>query len=323
MSPLVTKHLLLLSAIFSFVFPALADDTPAPQFDKTGSVLSVINKHGHFYQIATDDRIYLFLCTKVKSIQFGMPECKLDNKPIATGDTVHFRIDGDWAYMPPAPNETEQKLRIMATELKTIPPLPPAPPADTDKKSKTTPEAGVVIGTAMQVHGQGGGTWSTAPGAPAASTMSTGPVVATPVTGGPPVVVTPVSPNTGGVVTGVPVTGGPPIVAVPVSGPPAGAAPGASAPVMMGGGAPQWEHVMRIQTTSKIYQLECSSKPCKIANKEVSLGDSVSFRVDKKWAYIASQPSATAPLPEPQRYRILGVTAVAPPPAPAPASKEQ
>ena len=78
------------AAVSTCVLPASADDKPADRYTETASVLSTISKHGHFYQVATDNRVYLFLCTKVKSIQFGEPECKLDGKPIATGDSVHF-----------------------------------------------------------------------------------------------------------------------------------------------------------------------------------------------------------------------------------------
>jgi hypothetical protein len=342
------SHPVLLLAILALV--AFADDKPAPSYNETGSVLSTIDKHGHFYQVATDSKIYLLMCTKVKSIQFGSPECKIGDKPIAAGDTVHFRIEGDWAYMAPISEGTEEKLRILTTELKNIPPLPPAPAAENEKNAKTTPESGVVIGTGMQVRGQHGVGWSTTPTAinvptpsavaspittasAATPVMPTAPVMATPVTGGPPVPVVAVAPTSGGVVTGVPVTGGAPITAVPVApvtgvpigGPPpmAGAPAGAPAGggmVMMGGGAPQWVHVLRIQTAGKIYQLECSTKPCKIANKEIALGDSLSFRVDKKWAYmsVGAQASTPATTDEEQKYRILSVTEVAPPPTPAP-----
>ena len=148
---------------------SLADDKAAPQYAESGSVLSAISKHGHFYQVATDKNIYLLMCTKVKAIQFGEPECKIGDKPIATGDTVHFRIDGDWAYMPPIAEGTEEKLRILTTELKIIPPLPAAaPPANApaanapatasaghDKGSTTAREAAIVIGTGFSKIGSG------------------------------------------------------------------------------------------------------------------------------------------------------------------------
>jgi len=58
------KSLLLPFAIFSLILPALADDPPVPSYNETGTVLSTVDKHGHFYQVATDSRIYLFLCTR-------------------------------------------------------------------------------------------------------------------------------------------------------------------------------------------------------------------------------------------------------------------
>jgi hypothetical protein len=76
--------------------------------------------------------------------------------------------------------------------------------------------------------------------------------------------------------------------------------------VMMGGGSrPQWVHVLRIQTAGKIYQLECSSKPCKLVDKEIALGDGLTLRAEKKHAYLSSNP----PVPGgEQEYKILSVT---------------
>jgi hypothetical protein len=75
---------------------------------------------------------------------------------------------------------------------------------------------------------------------------------------------------------------------------------------MIGGGsAPQWVHVLRIQTAGKIYQLECSSKPCKLENKEIALGDNLAFRADKKHAYLSSAPRSSG---AEQEFKILSVT---------------
>ena len=334
---------------------AVADDTTPSTYTEAGTVLASIDKHGHFYQVSTDSKVYLFLCTKVKSIQFGSPECKILGKPIAQGDTVHFRIDGDWAYMPPASEGIEEKLRILTTELKVIPPLPTGtmPPAKTPepatsaKDNKTSAsEPAVTIGTGVHVKGQHGLGWSTTPGAvhpaipstsmPGITTASastpvvaTGPVMATPVTGGAPVLVTPTAPSTGGVVTGVPVTGGAPITAVPVApvtGVPMAGAPVAGAPgggmMIGGGGAPQWVHVLRIQTAGKIYQLECSGKPCAIANKEIALGDGVTLRADKKHAYLSFSASGQAQSAE-QEFKILEVTDIPPAQDPRPQDPTQ
>jgi hypothetical protein len=128
--------------------------------------------------------------------------------------------------------------------------------------------------------------------------------------------VTPVGPTTGGVVTGVPVTGGAPITAIPtgpVTGTPVGGAP-AGGHVVMGGGAPQWLHVLRIQTATKVYQLEGSTKPGKLANKEIELGDTITLRTDKKekHTYLSSDPYD--PVAE-QEYKILSVTAAPEPTA--------
>lgn len=333
-----------LGAIAACVLQARADEQPASKYTETGSVLLTADKHGHFYQVSTDSRIYLLLCDRVKSIQFGLPECKVGDKPIATGDTVHFRIEGDWAYMPPASKGKpdakaeattgesegmEEKLRILTTELKVIPPVPPdatAPNPQTSNLGKDTNHASndasvhaVVIGSGLHVRGQHGVGWSTNPivagglttASPGTPVMATGPVSAIPVTGGAPVMVTPVGPTTGGVVTGVPVTGGAPITAIPtgpVMGTPVGGAP-AGGGMVMGGGAPQWLHVLRIQTAGKVYQLEGSTKPGKLANKEIELGDAITLRTDKKekHAYLSTVPYD--PVAE-QEYKILSVTAV-------------
>jgi len=115
---------LLLAATLSGVMPLLADDKPADRYNVSGSVLAAISKRGHFYQVATDSRIYFLMCTRARPFGFGMLDCKIGDKPIAAGDTVHFRVDGDWAYMPSMGQEAEEKLRILTTELKTIPPVP-------------------------------------------------------------------------------------------------------------------------------------------------------------------------------------------------------
>jgi hypothetical protein len=325
LKPLV-GGIILLTTITSCVAQAPPDDKVPDKYNVSGSVLSAISKHGHYYQVATDSRIYLLMCTKVKTFQLGEPECKIGDKPIATGDAVHFRIDGDWAYMPPISQGDEEKLRILTTELKVIPALPasaspanasPANAPANGNGSNPTPEPGIVIGTGVHVKGQHGVGWSTAPGLPsspvttasaATPVMATAPVMAVPVTGGAPVMVMPTGPTTGGVVTGVPVTGGAPITAIPtapVMGVPVAGAPAGGGMVMVGGGAPQWVHVLRIQTAGKIYQLECSGKPCALTNKEIGLGDTLALRVDKKHAYLSSDAQNSG---AEQEFKILNVT---------------
>ena len=212
----------------------------------------------------------------------------------------------------------EEKLRILATELKVTPPLPPAPayatPATGNAPNVTT-EGAVVIGTGTHIKGQKGAFWSTTPATgqpviagagPSTPVMASAPVTAIPVTGGAPVLVTPVAPTTGGVVTGIPVTGGPPITAIPtapVTGVPVGGGPAPGGVVMAGSAPPQWVHILRIQTAGGIYQLECSSKPCSLLTKEIALGDALTLRTDKKHAYLSSTASGGAE----QEYKILNV----------------
>lgn len=64
------------TAVSTCVLPSTSEDKPADKYGETGNVLSTISRHEHFYQIATDSKVYLLPCTKVKSIQFGEPECK-------------------------------------------------------------------------------------------------------------------------------------------------------------------------------------------------------------------------------------------------------
>ena len=310
-------RIILIGAVLSCELPSLAGDKPANEYKESETVLSITSEHGHFYQVATDGRIFLLLCDKVKSFQFGQPECKVGDKPISTGDTVHFRVDGDWAYMPPVSEGMEQKLRILTVELRVIPKLEPAPSQTTGQGSNPSNERGIVIGSGLHVKGQHGVGWSTSPASAASPVttasaatpvMPTAPVTAIPVTGGAPVVVMPTGPTTGGVVTGVPVTGGAPLTAIPtapVTGVPVGGAPAGGGMVVMGRSAPQWVHVLRIQTGGKIYQLECSSKPCMLADKEIALGDTLTLSVDKKSAYLSSDPPSPK---EEQKYKILSVS---------------
>jgi len=323
------RGIILLAAILSCVVVscvalALADDKSADKYNETGTVLSATSKHGYFYQVSTDGRIYLLLCEHTGTLHLGAAECKVGGKFIAAGDVIHLRIDGDWAYTAASSTGTEDKFRILTTELKVIPPLPPATtaavaPTPNSKASTTSGEQGIVIGTGVQVKGQHGVGWSTTPAvlpiqAASAATpvMSMAPVMAVPVTGGAPVIVVPTAPTTGGVVTGVPVTGGAPITAIPtapVMGMPLGGAPAGGGMVIGGGSAPQWEHVLRIHTAGRTYQLECSSKPCSIARKDVALGDTITFRVDKKWAYLSTSAPGVSPDPrDEEKYKILSAT---------------
>ena len=85
----------------------------------------------------------------------------------------------------------------------------------------------------------------------------------------------------------------------PVGGAPAGAGGGG---IVLGASAPQWVHIFRIQTAGKIYELECSSKPCTLGNKEIALGDALTIRVDKKHAYLSSDSQGS---PSPQEFKLL------------------
>jgi hypothetical protein len=246
------------------------------------------------------------MCEKVKGFHISMPECKVDDRPIAAGDSVQFRVDGDWAYMPAAKG-TEEGLRILTTELKVFPPLP-AVAGESGMGSNPSGKLGLVIGTGMHILEQKPVGWSTNPSSgntsnfQAASAdfpvMPTGSVTAVPVAGGAPAMVMPSGPvGGGGGMTGMPVTGGPQMAGVP-----AGPAPGASdggAP----SGPPAWVHLLRVRVGEKFYQLECSDKPCELNKKPIELGDTLMIRVEKKWAYVSSGTQSGG---KEQKFRILG-----------------
>jgi hypothetical protein len=319
--------LILSNALASCALPASAQEagkSPADQYPLSGKVLASSSAHGHFYQVATEGKIYLLMCEHAKGFHMGLPECKSGDKPIADGDTIPFRVDGDSAYVPVAKGG-EDELRILTAELKVIPPLktPAASESAAGSAAAANTELSVVIGTGTHIQGQKKVGWSTNPfagtgqgfsvaGAPSGITMASptnpviasGPVMATPVTGGPPVMVIPTGPVGGGVVTGIPTTGGAPIMAIPtgpVMGTPVGGAPRAGG-VAVGGGSPPWVHLLRVKAGDKVYMLECSRKPCEVDKKPIGLGDTIVIRAEKKWAYVSLGGGAE------QKFKILGET---------------
>lgn len=319
----------LMSVLAYCALPSWAKDKQANDYPLSGKVLSSSSKGAHSYQVETDSKIYLMLCERVKGFHMGLPECKVDDRPIANGDKVQFRVDGDFAYMPVV-NGAEDELRILTTELKVIPPLPPIAAGENGKGSKGD-ERGMVIGSGMHIAGQKHVAWSTDPSSvqrpffsagapglapapgiamatPSAPVMAAGPVMAIPVTGGAPVMMMPTGPVGGGPVMGVPVTGGAPVMGMPtgpVMGMPMGGAPMGAAHAGGGGGGPVWVHLLRVRAGEKIYQLECSAKPCEVDKKEIGLGDTLVIRAEKKWAYVSLGANGGG---KEQKLRILSET---------------
>jgi hypothetical protein len=281
-------------------------------YPESGTVSSMSSKGGYVYVVATEKRLYQLLCARYAL--FGQPECKLDGKPIAAGDVLHFRLEKDFAYIAEGMSGDEEKFRILMTTLKETP-KPPAVDA-TQGAASATPqkENGVVIGTGVQVKGAKGSYLSApaagAPGAQPATGIATGPVVGVPVTGGAPVTVVPVAPAANGApVIGVPTAGGAPVTVVPVAPvggagmPPAGGAGAGGVPRSSGGGGgPVWVHLALVQTQTHAYELECSTKPCELGDKPIELGDNLTFRIEKNWAYFAIDPNN--PKRE-ERFKIL------------------
>jgi hypothetical protein len=153
---------------------------------------------------------------------------------------------------------------------------------------------------APNVSVPGGGFRVSAPSVP------TGPVLAVPVTGGAPVLVTPTAPMGGGVVTGVPVTGGVPVVGVPVAGGAmAGGATAAQRGAGGGGGGPAWVHILHVQVGKTSFTLECSVKPCAIDKKQIELGDALTIRREKNSAWVSFGAGSGA---KEEKLTILGET---------------
>jgi hypothetical protein len=266
----------------ALVLPVQADSQH--DFPELGTVISVAIDRGHVYTIETGDKVYQMLCM-MKAFQFTPPQCKIAGNPIIVNDTVHFRRDGDVAYLSDGGNG-EEKLLILSTELKVLSPLPLS-------SGLAAGERGAVLGIGMQLDR------SRHSAAPNNDTPS-GPVIAIPVTGGPPVQVIPAAPPNGGVVTGTPVTGGAPVTAIPVT-PMSSPARSASA----------WIHFVRLQTAGRVYDLACPSKSCSLKKGPIQLGDQLAIRVQKKFAYLS------LPVPGPtseQKFEILAVRSIDDPP---------
>jgi hypothetical protein len=318
------------SLLFAFsISPSWAKDKPANDYPLIGKVLASSQEDEYFYQLETDSRVYLMKCEKVPGSHGSSPDCMIDDRGIMNGDTLRFRVEGDWAFMPYA--KGEQELRILTTELKVIPPLPPAAASESGKDPSPV-KRGVAIGAGLRAKGQNVG-WSTTPSAVPSSTnwtsyqagtpsssirsgpaMSSAPVMAIPVTGGAPVMMMPTAPTVGGIVTGVPVTGGPPVTGMTMGGPAGGGLPMASNDLLatiadiravvtfIRGIHTSWDHLLRVQVGEETYQLKCSDNPCKLAKKPIELGDSFVIRVEEKWAYLSSGSASGV---NEQKFRIV------------------
>jgi hypothetical protein len=293
------------------ILPVEADNQH--DYPEEGTVISATIEHGYVYTIETNDKIFQVLCVSWNPFRQTPPVCKAGGQPIAANDRVHFRLDGDMAYMRGS-GSGEERLVILSTELKLLLPLPIT--------AALAPESGAVLGLGLETrtsrHPATAAPPPTGPSAsPGASSPSipTGPVIAVPVTGGPPVQVIPTGPVNGGVVTGVPVTGGPPVTAIPaapVGGSSAARTSGAGvanvpmtpAPTVEGS---QWVHFVRVQTAGHVYDLACRSKSCSLEHNPIQLGDLLTIRIVKKSAYLSG---ANTGANDEQRFEILDVRSV-------------
>ncbi len=282
--------------IAALLLPACpASASAAHTYDKSGTVISLTRDVVLSYKIESEDNLYTMACVRTRLLQFGPPECNWNGRPLSVGDRVRFRIEGDAAYMPVNTNN-EERLMVQMTETKLLPSLPSVQPGL---------EAAVVLGLGVTSEERSYMIPPDSQPGPSASSSSgsMAPVVAVPTTGGPPVVVIPTSPATGGVVTGVPATGGAPITAIPVT--PADTSSAVSSPSATAGAtttATQWVHVLRVQTASHIYDLACGGRACWLSGRPVQTGDPLALRIEKKWAYLSS-----GGIFHEQRFAILSV----------------
>jgi len=271
-----------------FSLSLVAQFKPARTYDQTGTITAVLWK-GRAFQLTTNDRIYVISCTAQPHLfQVELPSCKnSENKPYAVGGTVHFRVEGGFAYVP-LPKGKEETFEIENADLKTFPSLPPA--NVNDQSVLQGVERAIVVSIRAQREGTYSSNTATASSSvSAAPSSSTGPVIAAPVTGGPPQVIIPTGSSSGGMVTGVPVSGGPPITGISMSPAPVSASSSASGDLFPTTSRwPTLTRIVRIQASDKVYDLVCPWNSCVLAGRAMELGDIVSFRKDARWVYFGS-----------------------------------
>jgi hypothetical protein len=292
MSAILLKHtavgLAMCSAFLAGVLPVQSESKHA--YPETGTVISANTDHGNVYRIETGEKIYRMECIAARMFQSTPPLCEIAGRPIAAKDAVYFRIestddDETYAYIPSSGNH-EERLLIISTELKVLPPLPAV-------ANPLAGESCAVIGNGMDRVQSQYVVSASSPATPA------GPVLAIPVTGGPPVQVIPTGPASG-VVTGVPVTGGPPITAIAVA-PATTTNTGGTSTVTES----EWVYFLRVQTSASVYKLACQSKECWLKNQAPKLGDLLTIRIQNRVAYLSWR--STGPKGE-QKFVILSVS---------------
>jgi hypothetical protein len=116
----------------------------APGGATDGSVSSR-SKYTHTYKVQTATKIFELDCGKEAVFHSTGAECLAGSKPIQVGDTIHFRIDKDSAYIPlldqNGTHSGEEKLRILsaeAAEAKKETPPAPAPQVQQVAESNAT-----------------------------------------------------------------------------------------------------------------------------------------------------------------------------------------
>lgn len=292
----LTVGLAICTAFLAIVQPLQADSKH--DYSETGTVISVTNDGGkvytgNIYTIETDAKIYKMECVAAKLLHSTPPLCEISGKPIGIEDRIHFRLEDDSAYIPANGNK-EEKLVVISTELKTLPPLPVA-------RNFKAGESCAVLGLGKDLtkspYSFGG----------ASPSASTGPVMAIPVTGGPPVPVIASGSGSGTVVTGVNATNGAPVTAISIE-PNSGTSTGEPFTYT----ASVWVPFLRVQTSGHVYKLACASRECWLENRAPQLGDVLTIRIKNNTAYLSWQ--SPGPKGE-QKFTILGVNDIEASPA--------
>ena len=113
MSAILLKYLAIglaaCSAFLAGVLPLQA--ASKHDYPQTGTVISATSDPGDVYKIDTGARIYKMKCVNARVLQSTPPLCEISGKPIATKDTIHFRLDDDdddTAYIPASGNKEEK-----------------------------------------------------------------------------------------------------------------------------------------------------------------------------------------------------------------------
>ena len=95
----------------------------------TGVLEHQVGMYSHTYTLETGAKVYLLDCDKRGNVFHHTGEECGGNKRLQVGDTIHFRVEKEWLYIPVTETstdsdridhteQTEQRLRVLREELK-------------------------------------------------------------------------------------------------------------------------------------------------------------------------------------------------------------